>query len=360
MNTISESATSWRPSVELAVVPEARTPRPVVPEARTPRAIGSEGGIKDDDFKIFGEDGFTFTDFLDIINPLQHIPIIATLYREMSGDDLDPGSRVVGGSLFMGPIGTVAALANVMIDDTTGKDMGQHVMTFFNDGASTLPEVSDTGTGPVAMSTDPVTAWAMAEASYRTSVAGKTAATEPSPIATTALSETIDVANWAMAEASYRKSAATSTVTPSPVSQPAHQSELRPAPMATPLAEAPAKATVRGRSALAALRQDLQAGAVPQAAQAAPISGAKAAMAESRQGATSLAAASFNGVRQGASEGRSPASQPAIPPAGAIAAEGGWFSGTMLSALSKYDNGAALARAALPGIEKPNSIDLAR
>jgi hypothetical protein len=265
MNTISERASTWRPSAELAVVPEARKSRSVVPEKGAPNAIGSEDGIEDDGFKIFGEDGFTFMDFLDIINPLQHIPIIATFYREMSGDDLDPGSRVIGDTLFMGPVGTVAALANVMIDDATGKDMGEHVMAFFDDGASTPPEVSDHGTGPVAISpapvgntlvgntlaasatepTDPVTAWAMAEASYRKSAAEKTAADQASsnaasyraqapvpvsvpasvlalaptptpasgspPIATTALSDTIDVANWAMAEASYRKSAVAST-----------------------------------------------------------------------------------------------------------------------------------------------------
>ena len=129
MNTISENANPWRPSTELAVVPEARTLRSIVPEKGAPKAIGSEGNIEDEGFQVFGEDGFTFMDFLDIINPLQHIPIVATLYREMSGDDLDPGSRVIGDTLFMGPVGTVAALANVMIDDATGMDrvgLGKH------------------------------------------------------------------------------------------------------------------------------------------------------------------------------------------------------------------------------------------
>ncbi len=391
MNTISENANPWRPSTELAVVPEARTSRSIVPEKGAPKAIGSEGNIEDEGFQVFGEDGFTFMDFLDIINPLQHIPIVATLYREMSGDDLDPGSRVIGDTLFMGPVGTVAALANVMIDDATGMDMGEHVMAFFDDGTSGPPEVSDNGTGPVAISpapvgntsagnalaasaTDPVTAWAMAEASYRKSAAEKMAATQaggitasfqvqaPVPASvmasapTPALSDTIDVANWAMAEASYRKSAAASSKTPSPASQPELSSV--PAPRrkgATPYAEAPSKAPIRGINALAALRQDLKAGAVLQAARA---SEAKAAIAESRQGATTLAAANFNSARPVA-KGRtaSPATQ---RPAGAIAAEGGWFLDSMLSTLSKYDNGATLAGAALTRNDKPNSIDLAR
>ena len=134
-----------------------------------------------------------------------------------------------------------------MIDDVTGKDVGEHVMAFFDDGTSTPPEVSDNVTGPVAISrapsltatatepADPVTAWAMAETSYRKSAAGKMGANQvggnvmvsaPAP----ALSETIEVANWAMAEASYRKSAATPTGTPQPGSRSATQSGLLPVP----------------------------------------------------------------------------------------------------------------------------------
>jgi hypothetical protein len=118
---------------------------------------------------------------------------------------------------------------------------------------------------------------------------------------------------------------------------------------ATPYAEAPSKAPVRGINALAALRQDLKAGAVLQVTQGAE---AKAVIRESRQGATSLAAATFTRARQVAKRDDIPA--------GAIAAEGGWFSDSMLSALSKYDNGAALAGAAPTRNDKPNSIDLAR
>ena len=56
MNTISENANPWRPSTELAVVPEARTSRSIVPEKGAPRAIGSEGNIEDEGFQVFGED----------------------------------------------------------------------------------------------------------------------------------------------------------------------------------------------------------------------------------------------------------------------------------------------------------------
>ncbi|MBT5663730.1 MAG: hypothetical protein HOJ06_00205, partial [Rhodospirillaceae bacterium] len=45
---------------------------------------------------FFGEDGLTFGDVLDIINPLQHIPVVSTLYRELTGDEISPGARMAG------------------------------------------------------------------------------------------------------------------------------------------------------------------------------------------------------------------------------------------------------------------------
>ncbi|MBS4045751.1 MAG: hypothetical protein KG075_05360 [Alphaproteobacteria bacterium] len=77
---------------------------------------------------LFGDDGFTFSDFLDIINPLQHIPIVNTVYRAMTGDKIDPGSRLAGGGLFGGPIGLVASLVSGMVEESTGKDPGEHAL----------------------------------------------------------------------------------------------------------------------------------------------------------------------------------------------------------------------------------------
>jgi hypothetical protein len=41
-----------------------------------------------EDTGFFGEDGFGFDDFLDIINPLQHLPPISLVYRELTGDEI--------------------------------------------------------------------------------------------------------------------------------------------------------------------------------------------------------------------------------------------------------------------------------
>ena len=88
------------------------------------------GGKQD----FFGKDGFGFFDFLDIINPLQHIPILSGLYRKITGDEISPGSRLIGGSLFGGPIGFAAALANVVVEDASGSDIGGHVFAMVDGG----------------------------------------------------------------------------------------------------------------------------------------------------------------------------------------------------------------------------------
>ncbi|MFQ5659129.1 MAG: hypothetical protein ACE5GZ_01785 [Gammaproteobacteria bacterium] len=76
----------------------------------------------------FGEDGVTFGDLIDIINPLQHIPIISSFYRRLTGDRIDPAARIAGGALFGGPIGIAVAIANTVAEQVNGKDIGAQVL----------------------------------------------------------------------------------------------------------------------------------------------------------------------------------------------------------------------------------------
>jgi len=90
---------------------------------------------------IFGKDGLTFGDVLDVINPLQHIPVVSTFYRAITGDEISPGARMAGGALYGGPIGFAVATANAMIEAATGEDIGDTVMTaLFSDEDDTVPE----------------------------------------------------------------------------------------------------------------------------------------------------------------------------------------------------------------------------
>jgi len=74
-------------------------------------------------------DGFiaSFADLLDVINPLQHILGVSTIYQAMTGDTIATGARIAGGALFGGPIGLIASIANAIIEQETGKDVGANL-----------------------------------------------------------------------------------------------------------------------------------------------------------------------------------------------------------------------------------------
>ena len=92
------------------------------------------------------DNGFGFFDFLDIINPLQHIPVISNIYRETTGDGLHPTSRIFGGMLYGGVPGAVSSIINAITEDTTGKDIIGHITSvlFDDDERSHGTEKKDT------------------------------------------------------------------------------------------------------------------------------------------------------------------------------------------------------------------------
>jgi hypothetical protein len=84
--------------------------------------------------RLFGKDGIGFRDLLDIVNPLQHLPVVGTLYRALTGDALAPGSRILGGTLFGGIGGFVTALVNAVVENETGSDIGDKALALLEGG----------------------------------------------------------------------------------------------------------------------------------------------------------------------------------------------------------------------------------
>lgn len=79
--------------------------------------------------------GFSFFDFLDIINPLQHIPIVSSIYRHFTGDEIGGPARVAGGALFGGPIGAAVSGVDVIIAQQNGGEyVGDRVFANLMDG----------------------------------------------------------------------------------------------------------------------------------------------------------------------------------------------------------------------------------
>lgn len=73
--------------------------------------------------------GFSFHDVLDAINPLQHLPIIGTIYRAITHDNIGNVARIVGDGLYGGILGAVSGAVDVALVETTGKDLGQNLLS---------------------------------------------------------------------------------------------------------------------------------------------------------------------------------------------------------------------------------------
>ncbi len=73
----------------------------------------------------------SFWDMLDVINPLQHIPVVNTIYRELTGDTIKTPIKLIGATAIGGPIGFAAAMADSLLSEATGKDFGEHAMAAF-------------------------------------------------------------------------------------------------------------------------------------------------------------------------------------------------------------------------------------
>jgi hypothetical protein len=79
------------------------------------------------DAKLWQDGDFSFGDLLDLVNPLHHIPVVGTIYRALTGDQIGNLPRLVGSLALGGPIGLVGGMVSVAVKDMTGRDPGEHV-----------------------------------------------------------------------------------------------------------------------------------------------------------------------------------------------------------------------------------------
>ena len=76
---------------------------------------------------FLGPDGkFGWDDFIDIINPLQHIPVVAQIYRAVTGDQAYAASQFAGAIPF-GPISVASAVLDTIVRSQTGRDAGTDI-----------------------------------------------------------------------------------------------------------------------------------------------------------------------------------------------------------------------------------------
>jgi hypothetical protein len=118
--------------------------------------------------------GFSFHDLLDIVNPLQHLPVIGTLYRAITGDRPGTFEKLAGDTLYGGVWGAVASVADIAFEAVTGKDFGDTVMALLEpshkDAALTLAQNT---VSPAAQNAVPGPASSPDVAAFAASLQGK-------------------------------------------------------------------------------------------------------------------------------------------------------------------------------------------
>lgn len=117
----------------------------------TPESLAPAAGNPPDSDEDFG-----FFDLLDIVNPLQHLPVISYLYREITDDQIKPVARIAGGGLYGGLAGAAVSTVNVALEEETGKDITGNIVALVSGGNSDPENKPDQGAPLVPVTTEPL------------------------------------------------------------------------------------------------------------------------------------------------------------------------------------------------------------
>ncbi|WP_445680444.1 hypothetical protein [Radicibacter daui] len=90
------------------------------------------------------DSSLSFGDFIDLINPLQHIPIVSSIYRAVTGDQISDPMRILGGALYGGVIGFAANLAYTVVDEASGGHLEERAMASLGIGEAPAEDGTDT------------------------------------------------------------------------------------------------------------------------------------------------------------------------------------------------------------------------
>lgn len=96
----------------------------MVPSPSTPAGSGAAASQSGGDGESF------FHHILDVVNPLQHLPIVGTLYRAITGEHIGPVEKIAGDTLYGGMWGAITSVADVAFEAVTGKSAEDTVLAW--------------------------------------------------------------------------------------------------------------------------------------------------------------------------------------------------------------------------------------
>ncbi len=79
------------------------------------------------------DEGASFGEVLDAVNPLHHIPVVSSIYRAISGDTIGFGPRLIGAAIFGGPLGLIFAGISALIEEASGGNVAEQALALFED-----------------------------------------------------------------------------------------------------------------------------------------------------------------------------------------------------------------------------------
>ncbi len=105
----------------------------------------------------FGEDGIDLKDGFDIFNVMQHIPILSSVYQDVSGQDISVVSKLSGGYLYGGVFGLAYSMLDLAIESYSGRSLNDMVANYdyssiFNNEVSGESKVSSDESSQVSYS----------------------------------------------------------------------------------------------------------------------------------------------------------------------------------------------------------------
>ena len=170
----------------MSIAPVTVTPVQTLP-ATTPAAVPDDSDV-----------GFSFNDLIDMVNPLQHIPVVGTLYRRITGDTINTVPKIAGDTLYGGLEGFAGSVADTIFEKVTGKSFGDTVYdvakNLFDGGSSNdtpaATGIASTGSGSTAVAANEPSLFDRIENFFSSSPAQAptTAVASNAPVDTTATS----------------------------------------------------------------------------------------------------------------------------------------------------------------------------
>ena len=101
-----------------------------------------------------GGASLSFSDIVDTLNPLHHVPVLSDIYRRLTADAISPQARVAGGTLYGGPLGGIASVLSLAVTGEAQHGIGDRLVAGLFGGReaeSTTAQIASAAPAPVAM-----------------------------------------------------------------------------------------------------------------------------------------------------------------------------------------------------------------